>query len=131
VVAHTHPTMINTTIKIPTRLSATAILRVKYFSYTNLSEVHVYKIVNDERKLNETGQTSYSPTTVTLPVFSHNVTVSGTEAAISISINTTSDLSHYDIIISNDKGEHVLSVEVVPKGKVYTQLCFQVLNFLQ
>ena len=116
-VTHTSNVMINTTIKIPTRLSATATLRVKYFSYTNSSEVHVYRIVNGERKPNEIGQTSYSPTLVTLPVFTHNVTVIGAEAAIYILINSTSDLSHYDIIISNDKGEHVLSVEVVLKGK--------------
>ena len=126
-VTHTSNVMINNTIKIPTRLSATATLRVKYFSYTNSSEVHVYRIVNGERKPNEIGQTSYSPTLVTLPVFTHNVTVSGTEAAISMFINSTSDLSHYDIIISNDKGEHVLRVEVVLKGKsnflTYQQTC--------
>ena len=118
-VTHTSNVIINNTITIPTRRSATATLRVKYFSYTNSSEVHVYIIVNGNRKPNENkiGQTSHLPTLVTLPVFTHNVTVSGTEAAISIFINSTSDLSHYDIIISNDKGEHVLRVEVVLKGK--------------
>lgn len=102
--------------KVPVQLKMNFRWNLKYYSWTKDTTVSMYKKTNGTNTDSSTGEVIYSVVDVILPVFSHNVTTKGILATVTLNIDTEEDLGMYDIMVSNDVGNDVLTIELVPVG---------------